>query len=253
MTPGYGDDYYSQLEGQFIDLSGVPAGRYDLVHVANEDCTLHESSHGNNAAAVKLDVSWSGGVPSVVQLPGTVSGARYAPCGAAQIPPGGSPGGSSPTAPGSGAAPGPSTAAGAPSARITRAPGRVSPAGWMAFLVKCASPARRACRGTLSVRRTARIAGRPVRQLVAQRRFSLRPGARAYVRARLSVAARRLLARRGSLTVTAGVRLDRLPNGSRPATLARGVVLRAPGRRGGRSSARVATSEEIRSSFLCFL
>ena len=31
ISPGFGDDYDPQLEGQFVDVTGLSAGRYDLV------------------------------------------------------------------------------------------------------------------------------------------------------------------------------------------------------------------------------
>src|SRR5262245_20212263 len=37
ISPGYGDDYDPALEGQFVDVTSVPAGRYLLVHRANPE------------------------------------------------------------------------------------------------------------------------------------------------------------------------------------------------------------------------
>lgn len=56
ISPGYGDDYVPALEGQLVDLTGVAAGRYLLVYRVNADRSLRESSYGNNAASVLLDL-----------------------------------------------------------------------------------------------------------------------------------------------------------------------------------------------------
>jgi hypothetical protein len=54
ISPGFGDDYVPLLEGQYIDVSGLPAGRYILVHWVNSDGVLREESQANNAASVLL-------------------------------------------------------------------------------------------------------------------------------------------------------------------------------------------------------
>jgi hypothetical protein len=54
ISVGYGDDYAPFLEGQFVDVTDLAAGRYLVVHVANPDRTLHESDYGNNAASVLI-------------------------------------------------------------------------------------------------------------------------------------------------------------------------------------------------------
>lgn len=60
ISVGYGDDYDPQLEGQYVDITGLPAGRYELVHVVNGDRRLLESDYSNNAASILLDLSWRG-------------------------------------------------------------------------------------------------------------------------------------------------------------------------------------------------
>src|SRR5581483_5153931 len=37
MSVGYGDDYSPQLEGQYIDVTGVAPGQYVVVHRVNTD------------------------------------------------------------------------------------------------------------------------------------------------------------------------------------------------------------------------
>ena len=56
ISPGYGDDYVPALEGQLVDLTGVPDGRFLLVHRVNADRSIRESSYENNAASVLLEL-----------------------------------------------------------------------------------------------------------------------------------------------------------------------------------------------------
>jgi Lysyl oxidase len=57
ISPGFGDDYVPEKEGQSIDVTGVPPGRYVLVHRANPDRVLRERSYANNAASVLIGLS----------------------------------------------------------------------------------------------------------------------------------------------------------------------------------------------------
>jgi hypothetical protein len=68
ISPGYGDDYVPALEGQYVVLDGVPAGRYRLVHRANPERALREADYSNNAASVLLALSWRDGRPVVTVL-----------------------------------------------------------------------------------------------------------------------------------------------------------------------------------------
>jgi hypothetical protein len=68
ISPGYGDDYVPRLEGQWIDITQLPAGRYVLRHRVNVDRVLRESDYGNNSAEVLFDLSWSDGTPTVVAV-----------------------------------------------------------------------------------------------------------------------------------------------------------------------------------------
>jgi Lysyl oxidase len=65
ISPGFGDDYDPELEGQFVDVTNVPAGRYVLVHRANPERALEESDYENNAASVLLQLRRAGVIPSV--------------------------------------------------------------------------------------------------------------------------------------------------------------------------------------------
>ena len=68
ISVGYGDDYNPTLEGQYVDITGLPAGRYVLVHRVNETGALEESRTDNNASSLLIRLSWRGGRPSVEQL-----------------------------------------------------------------------------------------------------------------------------------------------------------------------------------------
>jgi hypothetical protein len=65
ISPGYGDDYDPGLEGQFVDVTNVPAGRYVLVHRSNPERALEESDYENNAASVLIQLRRSGTIPTV--------------------------------------------------------------------------------------------------------------------------------------------------------------------------------------------
>jgi len=56
ISPGFGDDYVPAKEGQYVDVTHVAQGRYVLVHRANAERELRESSHANNAASVLLEL-----------------------------------------------------------------------------------------------------------------------------------------------------------------------------------------------------
>jgi glucose/arabinose dehydrogenase len=65
ISVGYGDDYKANLEGQYLKLNGLPAGRYVLVHQANADRRLHELDYTNNAASLLLELRWLDRQPMV--------------------------------------------------------------------------------------------------------------------------------------------------------------------------------------------
>jgi hypothetical protein len=56
ISAGFGDDYVPQREGQSIDVTGLPPGRYVLVHRANPGRALRERSYANNAASVAIEL-----------------------------------------------------------------------------------------------------------------------------------------------------------------------------------------------------
>ena len=58
---GWGDDYDPHLEGQQIDVTGLPAGVYVLRHPSNPERRLRESSYANNSASLRLRLTWPNG------------------------------------------------------------------------------------------------------------------------------------------------------------------------------------------------
>jgi Lysyl oxidase len=69
ISPGYGDDYVPRLEGQSIDITGLPAGSYLLRHRVNVERVLRESDYANNSAEVPFELSWSEtGTPRVAAV-----------------------------------------------------------------------------------------------------------------------------------------------------------------------------------------
>jgi Lysyl oxidase len=68
ISPGYGDDYVPAREGQFLDVTSVPPGRYLLVHRANPDSALEESDYENNAASLLIQLRRTTGVIPAVRV-----------------------------------------------------------------------------------------------------------------------------------------------------------------------------------------
>jgi serine protease len=68
ISVGYGDSYSAFLEGQDLPLSGLPDGRYVLVHRVNSDHKIRELSYANDAASTLLDLRWRDGIPYLTIL-----------------------------------------------------------------------------------------------------------------------------------------------------------------------------------------
>ena len=75
---GYTDRYPAFYEGQSLDLTGVPAGRYTVVNRVNPYLRFRELRYDNDAASVAMRISWphgpgqapSGAGPAPVSGPG---------------------------------------------------------------------------------------------------------------------------------------------------------------------------------------
>jgi hypothetical protein len=58
---GYTDRYPAYFHGQSLDLTGVPAGRYWLVHQVNSTLALRELRYDNDTASLRVRITWPGG------------------------------------------------------------------------------------------------------------------------------------------------------------------------------------------------
>ena len=61
ISVGWGDNYKPHLEGQELELSSLPPGRYVLVHRVNVNRDFRESDYTDNAASMAFDLSWPSG------------------------------------------------------------------------------------------------------------------------------------------------------------------------------------------------
>jgi hypothetical protein len=55
------DWYPAFFHGQYVDVTAVPAGVYDLVHRVNVEFALRESDYGNDASSIRIRLSWPHG------------------------------------------------------------------------------------------------------------------------------------------------------------------------------------------------
>jgi hypothetical protein len=74
-TPGYTDRYPAFFHGQNVDVTGMPAGIYNLVHRVNASMLLHELRYDNDAASVRIRLRWVAGTPKVSVLRSCTAGA----------------------------------------------------------------------------------------------------------------------------------------------------------------------------------
>lgn len=74
ISPGWVDQYHMALEGQSIDITGTPPGKYYLVSTSNPDNFFIEKSRSNNVAWISFDLERdSNGNPKI-----TITG--HSPC-----------------------------------------------------------------------------------------------------------------------------------------------------------------------------
>ncbi|KOV85151.1 lysyl oxidase family protein [Nocardia sp. NRRL S-836] len=69
ISVGSGDDYKHRVDFQWLDITRVPSGVYDVVNVANSDHALLEKDYSNNASSISISVQWPGGAtrpPAVI-------------------------------------------------------------------------------------------------------------------------------------------------------------------------------------------
>ncbi|GGN03723.1 lysyl oxidase [Lentzea pudingi] len=58
ISVGSGDDYKHEVDFQWLDLTHVKSGVYDVVNVVNSDRALLEKNYDNNAASIAISVQW---------------------------------------------------------------------------------------------------------------------------------------------------------------------------------------------------
>jgi hypothetical protein len=71
ISAGFGDVYGAYLEGQEIDITGVPAGEYVLLHRVNARRRILEERYDNDVACLGLTLSWASTGPSVADRSAT--------------------------------------------------------------------------------------------------------------------------------------------------------------------------------------
>jgi len=82
ISVGMGDDYRYQVDFQWLDLTTVPSGVYDVVNTVNQDRTLLERNYTNNSSSIAISVQWPGGArgaPAVITAPPEVRLLRSCP------------------------------------------------------------------------------------------------------------------------------------------------------------------------------
>ncbi|MDT8910135.1 lysyl oxidase family protein [Amycolatopsis sp. PS_44_ISF1] len=67
ISVGSGDDYTYQVDYQWLDITQIPSGTYDLVNTVNDDRTLAETNYDNNSSSVSLSIEWPQGRPAAGQ------------------------------------------------------------------------------------------------------------------------------------------------------------------------------------------
>lgn len=68
LSVGFTDRYPANFHGQYLSLNRVPAGVYVLVHRANPNMLLRELRYDNDAASLRIRISWHAGRPRVTVL-----------------------------------------------------------------------------------------------------------------------------------------------------------------------------------------
>jgi Lysyl oxidase len=87
MYPHTADFYNALVEGQYIDITGLPAGKYTLMNWMNSQCLLKETTYADNAGTTAVTLTYPnglGGMPAAA--PGTEQNAvPHLPCPAPQM------------------------------------------------------------------------------------------------------------------------------------------------------------------------
>jgi hypothetical protein len=62
INVGWGDIYTWDLPDQYLDITDVQPGVYDLISMANPDCKIEELSHATDASATRIQIAADGSV-----------------------------------------------------------------------------------------------------------------------------------------------------------------------------------------------
>ncbi len=82
ISVGSGDDYKHTVDFQWLDITEVPSGVYDVVNTVNDDRTLVEKSYDNNTSSIAVSIQWPGGAgkaPAAITRPPEVELLRSCP------------------------------------------------------------------------------------------------------------------------------------------------------------------------------
>jgi hypothetical protein len=79
ISPGWADVYKPNLEGQFIDVTGVPAGEYVLVNRVNSKLKMRESGYDNNVSSARIRIDRPAGGPPAVEKLDSCRGSAVCP------------------------------------------------------------------------------------------------------------------------------------------------------------------------------
>jgi hypothetical protein len=82
ISVGSGDDYRYDVDFQWLDITRVQSGTYDLVNTVNADRTLLETNYTNNSSSAAISVQWpqhSRTAPAVITDPPSVKLLRSCP------------------------------------------------------------------------------------------------------------------------------------------------------------------------------
>ncbi|MFD9700830.1 lysyl oxidase family protein [Lentzea sp. NPDC059081] len=61
ISVGSGDDYRKEVDFQWLDLTRVPSGVYDVVNTVNSDRALLEKDYDNNTSSIAISLQWPDG------------------------------------------------------------------------------------------------------------------------------------------------------------------------------------------------
>jgi hypothetical protein len=86
ISPGWGDLYGPEREGQFVDVTGLPAGGYLVVNRVNAGRAIRETRYDDDVAATAFDLEWPDGLSGepTFTITGTCTGAAV--CATLKIP-----------------------------------------------------------------------------------------------------------------------------------------------------------------------